>query len=438
MPGMITHFLAALAVALPGSSLADDVQIDNVLSHLRAFQAISDTYGGTRAAGTPGYDASADYVAARLREAGYTVERQVFRFDHYRELFPGRLLVDGKDVGTVATLTYSADGDVTGHPRKVGAGCMNTDFTDFRSGGIAVVDRGGCTFAAKAANATAAGAGALVVVNPGGSFAGSAGVPQRIPVVGVDATTGAAVAQAHEVRVATSTESSRYTTSNLIAQTPTGSTDDVVMVGAHLDSVQDGPGINDNGSGSAALLEIALRMAAYHPDRAVRFAWWGAEELGLVGSRHYVGSLTPEERAKIRMYLNFDMIASPNYTYGIYDGDDSDRDGAGPGPQGSAEIEQEFVRFFAGRGLPYVGADFSGRSDYGPFVEAGIPAGGLFTGAEEKKSRRDAKLFGGTAGAPLDPCYHQACDTLENIDAVALDVSADAIATVITTFARPR
>ncbi|MEU7901139.1 M28 family metallopeptidase [Nonomuraea sp. NPDC049152] len=432
---MIMHFLVALAVAAPGASLADDVTIDNVLSHLRAFQAIADAHGGTRAAGTPGYDASADYVAARLRAAGYTVERQVFRFDQYRELYPARLAVDGKDAGTIATLTYSANGDVTGRPRKVGTGCLNTDFGGFESGAIAVVDRGGCTFATKAANATAAGAGALVVVSPSGLFSGNAGVPQRIPVVGVDSATGATVARGRQVRVTTRTESSRYTTSNVIAQTKSGATDDVVMVGAHLDSVRQGPGINDNGSGSAALLEIALRMADYQPPRAVRFAWWGAEELGLLGSRHYVASLSPEDRAKIKMYLNFDMIASPNHTYGIYDGDDSDRVGSGPGPRGSAEIEQAFVRFFVGRRLPYTSADFSGRSDYRPFIEAGIPAGGLFTGAEAQKSPREAELFGGTAGAPMDPCYHQACDTMKNINTTALDVSADAIATVITEFA---
>ncbi|MFE3454091.1 M28 family metallopeptidase [Nonomuraea sp. NPDC059194] len=435
---MITHFLVAVAVAAQGTPLADDVKIDNVLGHLQAFQAIADAHGGTRAAGTPGYDASADYVAARLREAGYQVERQEFHFDQYRELSPGRIVVDGKDVGKIGTMIYSGSGDVLGHPRKAGAGCMNTDFAGFGAGEIAVVDRGGCTFAAKAANATAAGAAALVVVNQGDAFAGSASVPQRIPVVGVDAKTGAAVAGGRQMRVTTSTQSARHTTSNVIAQTAWGAPDEVVMVGAHLDSVAEGPGINDNGSGSAALLEIALRLSAYQPTKAVRFVWWGGEELGLLGSRYYVGSLTPEERAKIRMYLNFDMIASPNYTYGIYDGDDSDKVGAGPGPQGSAEIEREFVRFFAERGLPYTGTDFTGRSDYGPFIEAGIPSGGLFTGAEVNKSKREAEIFGGTAGAPLDPCYHQACDTLENVDATALDVSADAIATVITTFAGGR
>ncbi|MGV9305421.1 M28 family metallopeptidase [Nonomuraea sp. NPDC003727] len=432
---MITHLLVACAVALPGAPLAEDVQIANILGHLRAFQAIADAHGGNRAAGTPGYDASADYVAARLREAGYDVEQQFFQFDHYRELFPARLVADGKDVGKITTLSFSASGDVTGRPQPAGTGCLNADFTDFPAGGVAVVDRGGCTFAAKAANATAAGAGALVVVNQGGTFAGSTGAPQRIPVVGVDATTGMEVADARQLRVATSTDTTRQITSNVIAQTKGGASDDVVMVGAHLDSVRQGPGINDNGSGSAAVLEVALKMAAYQPERAVRFAWWGAEELGLLGSTYYVSSLSPEEREKITMYLNFDMIASPNHTFGIYDGDDSDGVGEGPGPEGSAEIEQEFVRFFAERGLPYKGTDFSGRSDYGPFVGVGIPAGGLFTGAETEKTEREAKLFGGQAGAPMDTCYHQACDTTQNIDAHALDVSADAMATVITELA---
>ncbi|MFC7718626.1 M28 family metallopeptidase [Nonomuraea recticatena] len=432
---MITHLLVALAVAAPDATLADDVKIGNVLAHLQAFQAIADAHGGSRAAGTSGYDASTDYVAARLLEAGYKVELQPFHFDVYRQLTPGALAADGKDLGNVSTLAHSGAGEVTAKPDRVGMGCDDTDFAGFEPGAVAVVDRGLCTFGTKAARASAAGAKALVVVNQGGAFDGNTGAPQKIPIVGVDATQGAAVANARLVTVATRTEIRRMTSHNVIAQTRTGATHDVVMVGAHLDSVEAGPGLNDNGSGSAAILEIAIRMAARYPHRAVRFAWWGAEELGLIGSSYYVNTLPAAERAKIDMYLNLDMAASPNHIFGIYDGDDSDRVGQGPGPAGSARIERAFEDFFVSRRLPYTGTDFSGRSDYGPFIEAGIPAGGLFTGAEGFKTQDQANAFGGTAGVPFDSCYHRECDNLRNVNAYALDVSADAVATVITTFA---
>jgi Zn-dependent M28 family amino/carboxypeptidase len=200
------------------------------------------------------------------------------------------------------------------------------------------------------------------------------------------------------------------------------------MAGAHLDSVNAGPGINDNGSGSAALLEVAENLAKVRPQNTVRFAWWGAEEASLVGSTFYVDNLAQSELDKIALYLNFDMVGSPNYVFFIYDGDDSDAVGAGAGPAGSAQIEETFEAFFESRDEPYKGTDFSGRSDYGPFIAAGVPAGGLFTGAEGIKTAEEAAIWGGTAGQQYDPCYHQACDTYANNNDHALDVNSDAIA----------
>jgi Zn-dependent M28 family amino/carboxypeptidase len=207
------------------------------------------------------------------------------------------------------------------------------------------------------------------------------------------------------------------------------------MAGAHLDSVQRGPGINDDGSGSAALLEIAQQMAKVKPRNMVRFAWWGAEESGLVGSTAYVNGLSQAEKDRITLYLNFDMIGSPNHVFFIYDGDDSDVTGAGPGPAGSAEIEKTFEAFFNMRGVPFKGTDFSGRSDYGPFIANGIPSGGLFTGAEGIKTAAEAALWGGTAGAQYDPCYHLACDTYANNNDYALDVNSDAVAFSVLQYA---
>ena len=160
----------------------------------------------------------------------------------------------------------------------------------------------------------------------------------------------------------------------------------------------------------------------------VRFAWWGAEESGLVGSTRYVDGLSTEEVAAIALYLNFDMIGSPNFVRFVYDGDDSDGVGAGPAPAGSAQIEKLFERFYDARGLAYEGTDFSGRSDYGPFIAMGIPAGGLFTGAEGIKTPEQAAIYGGTAGDAYDPCYHLACDTFDNVNLEVLDQNADAVA----------
>jgi aminopeptidase Y len=222
---------------------------------------------------------------------------------------------------------------------------------------------------------------------------------------------------------------------NVIADSLFGDPRNVVMVGAHLDSVPAGPGINDNGSGTAAVLETALQMGIFPVKNKMRFAFWAGEELNLLGSDQYVAGLTATQRDRIRLYLNFDMIASPNYAIKVYDGDDSDGVGATAGPPGSAQIEQQLNRFFDSRNSGHVGTDFDGRSDYGPFIAAGIPAGGIFTGAEGIKTPEEQALFGGTAGVAYDPCYHQACDTTTNLNLKALDLNSDAIADSTARFA---
>ncbi|HEU4424495.1 MAG TPA: M20/M25/M40 family metallo-hydrolase [Pilimelia sp.] len=224
---------------------------------------------------------------------------------------------------------------------------------------------------------------------------------------------------------------------NVIADWPGGDPNQVLMTGAHLDSVTAGPGINDNGSGSAAILEVAKAVAStgFTPQKHLRFAWWGAEELGLRGSRFYVNNLPTTERAKIKGYLNFDMVGSPNAGYFVYDGDDSAGTGAGPGPAGSTEIEAVIRQHFTAIGVPMEDTDFDGRSDYGPFIAVGIAAGGTFTGAERSKTSAQAAKWGGTAGQAFDVCYHRSCDTSANINDPALDRNADAIAHAVWTLA---
>ncbi|GAA2404066.1 M28 family metallopeptidase [Actinomadura vinacea] len=224
---------------------------------------------------------------------------------------------------------------------------------------------------------------------------------------------------------------------NLIADWPGGDANQVLMTGAHLDGVRAGAGINDNGSGSAAVLETALAVArsGYRPAKHLRFGWWGAEELGLIGSNRYVASLPAAERTKIKGYLNYDMIGSPNPGYFVYDGDNSDGVGSGPGPAGSAEIERTINGYFSGIGVPTRGTDFDGRSDYGPFIRAGIPAGGTFTGAEGRKTAAQVQLWGGQSGVAFDRCYHGSCDSSSNINDTALDRNSDSIAHAVWTLA---
>jgi Zn-dependent M28 family amino/carboxypeptidase len=223
---------------------------------------------------------------------------------------------------------------------------------------------------------------------------------------------------------------------NVIADSPTGRADRTVVVGAHLDSVTAGPGINDNGSGSAAILEVAKQMSALGTTNVnrVRFAFWGGEEFGLLGSEYYVSHLPKAELKNIALNLNFDMVASPNFVRFVYDGDGSAT--GTKGPTGSGNIEQVYASYFASQNLATDPTAFDGRSDYGPFINRGIPAGGLFTGAEGIKTAAQAATYGGTAGQPYDSCYHQACDSYpSNLNLTALDQMSDAIAHSVLTFA---
>jgi aminopeptidase Y len=272
----------------------------------------------------------------------------------------------------------------------------------------------------------------VIYNNAAGDLAGTLGntFAEDVPVVGITQALGEQLRATAGLMLRIKTDVLREpaTAENVLAETRGGNANNVVMAGAHLDSVSAGPGINDNGSGSAVILEVAEQMATVQTRNKVRFALWGAEEASLVGSTFYVNNLSEAEHAKIALYLNFDMVGSPNHVFFIYDGDDSDVVGAGPGPAGSAEIEKTFERFFESQDLPYKGTDFTGRSDYGPFIATGIPSGGLFTGAEGIKTAQEASIWGGTAGMAYDPCYHQACDTFANVNLGALDVNADAVA----------
>jgi Zn-dependent M28 family amino/carboxypeptidase len=178
-----------------------------------------------------------------------------------------------------------------------------------------------------------------------------------------------------------------------------------------------------------------LQLTKFSVNNAVRFGWWSGEEEGLLGATYYVNSLSAAEQAKIRLYLNFDMIASPNFVYQIYDGDGSSFGTAGA--PGSAEVEKLWEEYFPKDAqLPFDSTAFDGRSDYGPFLDAGIPAGGLTSGADEVKSPEQQAIFGGTAGIILDPNYHTAQDVLKNLNVGSWIQISKAIAHAVATYAR--
>ncbi|PKH38271.1 aminopeptidase [Nocardioides alpinus] len=443
------------------AKLLECVTVEGVRAHQAVFQSIADAnddeyYPGSRVAGTEGYAKSVDYVAGKLRAAGYTVTLDPFEFQF---VFPALLRQTGPVTASYATGTYtgSGNGTVSGGvvpidlallpPRASTSACEATDFTGIDLSGpsdIALIQRGTCPFGVKAANAQAAGAEAVVIFNDGASPAreglivGTL-VPSvvTIPVVGASFADGVTLAQpgsTGQVRVLPSETRTDY---NVIAEKRGTYRDNVVMSGAHLDSVGAGPGINDNGSGSAALLETALQMAKVKPVNTVRYAWWGAEESGLLGSTAYVQGLSQAEKDRIALYLNYDMVGSPNYVLTIYDADTSTFPApAGvPIPEGSAAIEALYEGFYTSVGQPYDDAQYSGRSDYQAFILAGIPSGGLFTGAEGVKTAAQQAVWGGTAGAQYDPCYHLACDTYANNNNAALDVNSDLIAYAALTYA---
>ncbi len=421
------------------------VTLDGVRTHQARLRDIAAANGGTRVAGTKGFDDSAAYAEKVFKDAGYNVTRQSFQFQSFIEL-PGSRLTQVAPTPTAAIqanlLSYSGSGSVTAAVSVLPTvtGCNTADFAGFTQGNIALISRGSCTFATKATNAQAAGAAAVVIYNnAAGPLNGTLGAEfaLNIAVTGVAQTVGQQLATIPglQLSINASTVRGTATSTNIIAESKDGDANNVVMVGAHLDSVDEGPGINDNGSGSAAILEVAKNMSKVKPRNKVRFALWSAEESGLVGSTYYVENLPEAERNKIALYLNFDMIGSPNHVFFVYDGDNSDGVGAGAGPAGSTVIEKTFETFYNKKGASFKGTDFDGRSDYGPFIEAGIPAGGLFTGAEGTKTVAEAEVWGGISGTAYDPCYHQACDNYGNTNLYALDLNADGVAYATLQFA---
>jgi Zn-dependent M28 family amino/carboxypeptidase len=434
------------------ATLQERVTADAMIAHLRKLQEIADDHNGTRALGTPGYDASVDYVANMLRDKGFDVQTPEFEV---RLPFVGEpsLTVGGDKVAakplefTIGTPPGGVSGPLLPARVEDTPGCTASDYDGLPvAGAVVLVDRGKCPFGVKQTVAAERGAVALIVVNNedgdemGGTLGGETDV--KIPVISVTKAAGErlrAAPGATTIKLNAGVRVER--TRNVIAQTKTGSTANVVMVGAHLDSVPEGPGINDNGSGVAAVLETALQLGnSPRVNNAVRFGFWGAEEHGLLGSNNYVQSLNVDALKDIAVYLNFDMLGSPNPGYFTYDGDQSrppkDGEGVPRVPEGSAGIERTLVAYLNGAGKPPQDTTFDGRSDYDGFTLSGVPAGGIFSGADDKKSVEQAERWGGQADAPFDPNYHKATDTLDHVDRTALEINGGGAAYAVGVYAQ--
>ncbi len=343
----------------------------------------------------------------RLQEVPYPV---------FRERSTPRLEVGGRRI-PVATLSYSPPGSVRAPLARVGRGCRAGDF-DAARGRIAVAERGVCTFRVKARLAQAAGVRGLLVADRGSASPPSGSLVRpgiRIPAVAVGE---AGLALRGQARLVVDTVEGTRRTNNVIAERRGPAARRVAMVGAHLDSVREGPGINDNASGVASTLALAERL---RDRRGLRFGFWGAEELGLYGSRGYVASLSGPERKRIAGYVNLDMVGSPNAVRYVY----------GEGP--AREALEQALR---ARRLAFDEIEIGASSDHAPFEDAGISAGGVYSGGDERKTARQARAYGGKAGRPLDPCYHRRCDTFDRVDQKVLAELADAAGRALVQLAR--
>ena len=452
------------APATPGElALADAVRagisVDDILADLRRLQDIADANSGTRAAGTPGYDASADFVAAELQAAGFVVKREPATVTAFSQTAPSVLAVTGgpafEDVRDFKAMTLSPSGDVTGRlvalgfdpnaqpADRNGLGCNAADWEGVPAGSIVLVQPGPCRRHDAVVLAQDAGVVALLtsyaawprdgVLRPTLVTADDI----RIPVLGTTGAVGTALAAAAAdgatAHVATSTSVAEVQSTNVIAESTWGDPVHVVMLGAHLDSVLDGPGINDNGSGTMTILEIARTMAELarsrpagaEPAWKLRVAFWTGEETGLFGSAAHANRLTAGDITATAAYLNFDMVGSPNGLRVVY------QEANPPRPAAETAISGLFADALALEGLAWEPMAVGAASDHYPFQQAGIPIGGLYSGSNEMKSPVQAATFGGEANAPLDACYHLACDTIANVDATLLGELARAAAWVL-------
>ena len=438
------------------SQLESAVTVEGILKHQKALQTIANFNGGTRHTRTAGYTASAAYVKATLEKAGYDARYEMFNMPEWEETAPpvlqqvsptaktytpGTAADDNSPAVDYITFEHSPTASLSNvrvvptnditipSPGGTTSGCEAADFPAATSGAVALIQRGTCAFTLKLQNAVAAGAVGVIMFNEGDTPGRSnalyrlADPGYTIPAVLTSTAVGKELYDAFKagqnptVNLSTSGVEQERLYPNVVAETKRGDADKVVLLGAHLDSVTAGPGINDDGSGTAFQLELAeeLAKAGTPPRNKIRFLWFGGEEDGLVGSQYYAAHMSASDVSRSLAMIDTDMIASPNFARLIYDGDGDDAPGRPAGPAGSGTIEDVFARYWSERGLASETIPFDGRSDYVGFINRGIPAGGVFAGAEAPKTAAQVAMYGGVEGEQLDPCYHEACDNISTV-----------------------
>jgi Zn-dependent M28 family amino/carboxypeptidase len=447
---------ASSAVTAPpdvdSTRLEQLVTVDGILEHQQALQHIADLNGGTRYTRTSGYTASAAYVKATLEKAGYDAHYEMFNMPVWNETAPPVLQQVSPTNKTYVAGTAADDNSpsvdfiafehsptksltnvkvvptddiVIPSPGGTTSGCEMSDFPAATTGAVSLIQRGTCAFTQKLDNAVEAGAVGVILFNEGdtagrrNALFRSAPPGYPLPAVLSSFAVGEELYNAYKagqnptVNLATFGVEVETLYPNVVAETQRGDPNHIVLLGAHLDSVPAGPGVNDDGSGTAFQLELAeqLARAGTPPRNTIRFLWFGGEEDGLVGSQYYAAHLSNAEVARIDMMLDTDMIASPNFARLVYDGDGSTFGPENSGPPGSGLIEQVLTDYWSNRGMVSEPIPFDGRSDYVGFINRGIPAGGVFAGAEAPKTAAQVAKYGGVQGEQLDPCYHEACDT---------------------------
>jgi Zn-dependent M28 family amino/carboxypeptidase len=449
---------ASAAIAKPpdvdSSKLEAAVTVAGIVEHQQALQNIANLNGGTRATKTPGYTASVAYVRETMEKAGYNVSISNFDMPDWHEsappvlqqltptaktYVPGSAADDNSPAVDFIAFEFSPTADVANapvvptndilipSPGGSTSGCEKSDYPDATKGAISLIQRGTCTFVQKLELAEAAGAAGVILFNEGDtagrrnalfrSGPSGLGIPSVLSsfAVGKELYDAYQSTQNATVHLQTNGVTVPHFYPQVIAETQAGDPNNVVLAGAHLDSVTSGPGINDDGSGSAWQLELGEQIAKVGtpPRQKVRLMWFGGEEQGLVGSQYYAAHLSQADVDKIDVMIDTDMIASPNYVRFVYDGDGNE---LGPaGPAGSGTVEEVFKRYFRERGMATLPQAFDGRSDYVGFINRGIPAGGIFAGAEVTKTAAQVAVFGGVAGEQYDPCYHEACDNINTV-----------------------
>lgn len=407
--------------------------------------SIHDYNRPTRVIGSAGHAATLEYIYATIQKLGdyYNISEQTFPA-YSGTVFESRLVLGDEVVSNASamSLTPPTKDNEPVHGQVIlveNSGCSASDYPDTVRGNIAFVKRGTCAFGDKSTLAGRAGATATVIFNnENGTLHGTMGNPNPDQIATFGISAEEADATLKKLKAGKDVDAIAYIdaevktihTLNVVAQTTQGDPENCVMLGAHSDSVPEGPGINDDGSGTLSLLEVATHLTSFSVNNCVRFAWWAAEEEGLVGSDFYAASLSPEENQKVRLFMDYDMMGSPNFAYQIYNATNKDS------PVGSEELRDLYVDWYEAHNLSYAFIPFDGRSDYDGFIRAGIPAGGIATGAEGKKTKKEAEEFGGKAGEWYDPCYHQLCDDVGNVNVTAWEVNTRLIAHSVATYAR--